>query len=402
MQDLEVYIARPASASTRAISLTGGRLLRDQEYRFSMGNAFVPAIAQCVPESGMRIGDSWVIPRSAAIVLLGEGIGDGLLTGRLSEVAPVTGQVSGWEEAQIDVEGRVTTGRGPTAVRARLTFRFLPESGAVGSAPAPLPAAENKDESAPAAPADAVKQQDVVPGDVVRGLGGLSKIRLSQVSSTPSLGEGLPAVERRRQLVLERRWPGTGPELPILEEPPAETAANSWLEYTDPQGRFHFMHPQDLRTKDASELLPTVQAQLASGDVIMLGRPRPEGEDVLTLFYLGGQQPKHEDLFQAGFEKYRAAGFQVDVGEATKLAAEDWEGVEATRIEAMLTAPANQSVPGAQSRTQFDGYLLRFTQNASLMATSSTRQTEVGNFRNEVEQVLQTFRLGPPQSAASP
>src|SRR5206468_12186762 len=36
------------------------------------------------------------------------------------------------------------------------------------------------------------------------------------------------------------------PALAVPTPTPVPTEANSWLTYDDPQGRFHFRHPQDL------------------------------------------------------------------------------------------------------------------------------------------------------------
>ena len=61
-----------------------------------------------------------------------------------------------------------------------------------------------------------------------------------------------------QQVVLDRKLGGPGPvvrgEAPTST--PAATVANSWLTYTDPQGRFTFQHPQDLLPPSRGQAQP--------------------------------------------------------------------------------------------------------------------------------------------------
>ena len=52
---------------------------------------------------------------------------------------------------------------------------------------------------------------------------------------------------------------------------PVANVANSWLLYDDPQGRFHLLHPQELRV-DA----------YPDGGIDLIDR-RPDGQDVITI-----------------------------------------------------------------------------------------------------------------------
>ncbi len=51
-----------------------------------------------------------------------------------------------------------------------------------------------------------------------------------------------------QQLILDRRLGGVGPVVrgDSPTSAPSATVANSWLTYSDPDGRFTFQHPQDL------------------------------------------------------------------------------------------------------------------------------------------------------------
>ncbi len=52
---------------------------------------------------------------------------------------------------------------------------------------------------------------------------------------------------------------------------PVASVSNSWLIYDDPQGRFHLLHPQELRV-DA----------YPDGGIDLIDR-RPDGRDVITI-----------------------------------------------------------------------------------------------------------------------
>ena len=52
----------------------------------------------------------------------------------------------------------------------------------------------------------------------------------------------------------------------------------------------------------------------------------------------------------------------------------------------------------ASTRIHFDGYLIQFTQSASILAIASTSRESAAPFREEVEQILKSIQLvDPPQ-----
>jgi hypothetical protein len=365
MSGLELVIEGPATASPRMIVLSGDRPLWEHEYRFAAGNPLMPALASLLPDRPLRLGDPWTLSQAAAAALLGQPVESGAITGELSTIRPAGEGAPGGaaEVAVLELEGRVTTPSGPTAVRSRVEFAFR-----IAEPAAAVGAVENPDRPLVAA-------------------GGITSLRHVQVSTIAIDAEaGTPGFEQRRELLLERRWPIEGPPLLAPGAEVTATPQNSWLLYADSAGRFHFRHPQGLQLDPA--------APGAGPDRIMLVQRRGEVPDMVAIAYLEGEPPRPEEAFQASFERYEAAGFEVLPLDPRPLPAEDWPGMTVHRVEAALTPPAD--APTAV-RTHIDGYLLRTggTGTFQVMALT-TSADQVQAFRALVEDVLKTLATGRP------
>ena len=114
------------------------------------------------------------------------------------------------------------------------------------------------------------------------------------------------------ELVLERRpmalSPGEqGPAtaaIPLPENPPTATPANSWITYDDPAGRFHFKHPQELALDQSR---PTNALAVPLWDI------RPSGTAAMVLILPSSRGDTENDrAFRdpAGFQKVMEAHFE--------------------------------------------------------------------------------------------
>ena len=124
--------------------------------------------------------------------------------------------------------------------------------------------------------------------------GFISKLRLAQGMTLPQPeGDGRLKQSISRELVLERRTSSLadGTESALLPLPPTSPtpdAANTWLLYDDPEGRFHFRHPQELQ----------VTRVYPEGGVDLLDR-RPDGQDVLQITLVPKTQDPERDRLAA-------------------------------------------------------------------------------------------------------
>ena len=272
--------------------------------------------------------------------------------------------------AVIGVAGRVSLQGGETLINARIQFAFSPPTAA---------------DSGP----------DRARGEAgtVDARGSITGVRLALATTV-----GLAAPDDRlrrtqtRELVLERQRGTGGTPLAIPEPTPTATEENSWLTYDDPKGRFHFRHPQDFRP-----------APRAGADSIDLVQFRPEGLGVVTLqMQAKGDDPAVERQ-NLDPETHRArlnaewAGQRLDVkrGPVGWLPEADWAAVRAESLSDRggLEAPG-RSAAGEQPR-YFDYYLILSRPAESLIVTAMTVQDPSLGFRDQVEALLKTYKLGP-------
>ena len=200
------------------------------------------------------------------------------ITNLTAEVLEVRKSTSGnTMTAVIGVKGQFQVEEGPTAINAQINFTFVPSEATVPTRGTPGAASAKDDASAKGA-----VQPRRVEG-IYDAKGFISRVRLAHVLTAPLPGsEGRLKQTLTHELVLERRLPApdSTPALDVPNPPPDLTVANSWLIFDDPQGRFHLLHPQELRL---AKLHP-------EGGVDLLDR-RPDGQDVIMLSLV----PKSDD-----------------------------------------------------------------------------------------------------------
>ncbi len=243
LEGLKLIYRHPPRGLPLVMCLNSGRQLREQEYLGVVQEPFLPALATILPHKPTRVGDSWPVPREAAATMLGEmPANEGYdLTAELEEVR--ASSTAPFLTAVMAVKGQATVTQGPAGINARLYFTF---------APPPEPAATRP----PAEPgiADArAKEKAAGPrgasDSAVEAKGFLSKLSLAEEIVPPLPDDSDNRLRRtiRRELLLERH---TGDQLgELLEAPEAGPASveNSWVVFDDTRGRFHFLHPQELR-----------------------------------------------------------------------------------------------------------------------------------------------------------
>lgn len=363
---------RPASPPL-IVSLTGGRGLREEAYRFAaFQQTFVPDLTKALPDLPSRVGDTWQLTRDACEALIGGKVATGSLIGKLAEIRKDA--ESGKSTAVITIAGKVTRATGPSAVNARLLFDFRPTEPAAGPGGA-RPKAEADDTQAP----------------TVEARGAIVRLALAQVetSAVPRGDQRLKAT-RTRNLILERRL-GEG-ELPVNlpAAPPQAKPENSWLTYVDPKERFHFRHPQFLLVDPA--------ALVARPEAIEMVRQQPKGPDVVRLAFTpkgetpDSPPPAPDVVFRKRLEAMTQGGAEVTPGTAAWQPEGDWPNMRVYSAEAAVK-PGSADGP---SRVHFLGYVAQLADGGTVYVEALTAQDSPESFRAQVESLLKTVASGPP------
>jgi hypothetical protein len=379
LEGLELWYKAKPGGVPRVISLNEGRRISETEFKITLRQLFLPDLIAALPQLPSRVGDRWRIPRVAAQALLGDKPMQGSepLMGMLQQVRPepsVNGMV-----ATVAVTGRaILPQSGETVLNAQVVFAFTPASGA----------------GAAAEPADGGT-------GIVEARGAIIEVRLARASSSAVPGSnGRLRQALTWELSLQRRL-GTGDPLTVPAAAPTATEANSWLTYDDPQGRFHFRHPQDY--------LDQKPPFLAKDDLIQLGDSAAGSDEgrIITLRLQPKTGKPEEDKANLDPEahvkdlndEWLKSRQDVTRGPSGWLPDADWapNKMRVYRIEAALRpkGPEGRNVP----RIFLDYYLVVFTQNESLVVTAMTGQDPPQPFRKEVEAILRTFQLGPSKAA---
>jgi hypothetical protein len=384
----------------QVLSLTDKRPLRQLEYEAMIDQLFIPRLMAILPRTPIRVGDTWRILRQAGQTLLGRlpEAGEYALDGTLTDVRRAASGTT--LTAVFEIAGQIELEEGPGDVKAQIHFVF--ES----SVPAPPPT-DSGAAPKPAAAATADTAADRKHG-IVEARGRISRVLMgrSLVSSIP--GEDRLKRFMSRELNLERRplpldtptTPGAiGTPLERPATPPIADHDHSWLVYDDPQGRFHFSHPQELRL-DPGGLMDSNAVGLVDrqpmGDTVLFIRYQPKtGDDARDLQLRDPEY--HRRVFQSTWEKRRG---QIVPGSSGWLPEAEWKAEKRRvyRIEAALKQTDTE--PGAAQRVYCDYYLVLFATNQSIVVTAMTVQDPHLNFRKQVEEVIRNFEFGASKGRA--
>jgi hypothetical protein len=383
-RDLTLWYHLQAGRDAEVISLTANRTLREEEYQGVIDDQlFLPGLKAILPPNPTRVEDTWSIARAGVQALMGKeaGAADFQVDGTLVQVNKAARGTA--LTAIIDISGKVALQEGDGAVRARISFIFEP--------PAAAPAAETRE---PAGRAGGGGGRDA---GVVEATGYIAKVQMRRVLTVPLQDE--PRLQQiiTRDLVLHRRRapdsPGAVPGAPLVipEQPPSADESNSWLLYHDPEGRFHFRHPQELSLSAGDRGFIVFQYVRADGraDTVMIWDIPKEGDSA---------RDRRWDDPQA-FVKYVSdgasrKGFDVINGPMGYLPDQDWAPLKRRvyRYEAALKRKD-------ASRVYLDAYLVLFTRGDHFVLQALTEHNDHVAFRDKVERLIKSLELGPSTSA---
>lgn len=355
--DLTVWYQSRSDDLPLMIVLTPGRSLREEEYRFAISYDFVTNLSFLLPDTPVRIGDSWKVTRPGTTALINDDVLGGFLSAKLAEIRNHPTE-KGAQIALITVAGKVVTGQGrdayDSAVNAQVEFVFTP-----------------------------VKEDE----GRIDATGSIDKVRLGEVS-TLRAPNGVKAKTTKRDLIVQRKRPGTDAPLTIPSPAPKPTVANSWLTYADREGRFTLQHPQSY--------VPAIPSGLPNTVDFKHERPGVP-PDIIRITYVEKPEGRPEATFDLLVQDWQKRGFDVQKGLSEKLPASEWPDMSVHHMEAALTG---SSAPGRSERRFFDAFVMQFAKNVSLFVSATTFQDRPETFRAEVRSVLKSAKLGGPKAAS--
>ena len=385
LEKLTVWYRLPTNQPPQIFSLTRDRSIREAESGAIASQIYFPQLVTILPTTAKRIGDTWRVPRSAVRALLGIVPQDDEyeLTASLKEIRKGAGSTS---TAVIAVTGHVAVNFVETAVNARLMFSFDPKN-------------SPKRDPAPPATGGAAGGSGT-PGEV-EAHGSIDEVRMALAWAAPLPdGDGRLKQSIVREVVAGRRPQPPASEaiiVPTIEPDPA--SITSWPVYDDPEGRFHFLHPQYLRVPPNGLINP---------DQIALFDQRPAGTDLIAIDYqLPTKDPiKDRQLLDPDYhhrqleQEWKKKKETVLAGPKGWLPEAEWAPLKRKvyRIEAALI-PSDD--PNAK-RIYFDYYLVIFERNQSFALTAMTTQDPHVDFRKQVEDVIKSFDFGTSDGSPPP
>jgi hypothetical protein len=392
-----LYQKRPGQ-SPQFLSLTSDHPLREFEFAEMNKHVFVPQLTSLLAPTPQRVGDTWRISREKIQCIVNEvpDAEDYEMTGRLVEVRKTATGTS--LTAVIGISGQMDLSHGKSMLNAQLHFVFEPTSAA-------RPASDSV-ASAKAAESATVKARSKRDEGIVDARGRISRLLMAWVASTPlEDGDGRFKETVTYELDLERRLvpatnDATGTQNTLLTIPdplPTADESNSWVLYEDPQERFHFRHPQELRLED----------RMPDPDNIGLVDHQLRGSDILAISLLPKEtSPErarqnrdpdyHRRTLYSNWEKQKT---DMVRGSSEWLPDADWSPLKRKvyRIEAALKQNGTDATTAP--RVYCDYYLVQFTTNESIVVTAMTVQDPHVAYRNQAETVIKTFQFGPSDAA---
>lgn len=358
LDGLTLYVVR-GPAGEQVVSLDSNRSITDFEYQVATSVPTLLNFAEILPQSPVRIGDTWAINRTAARILVGRGqVESTSLKGELKDVKPLASDPSQMV-ATSDIQGQVVTNMGTCFIRIQYLFQFPKSVASVEK----LAAFGNRG-------ADKVL--------VAHGAIGVLTQAQMEVSDLPGT-EGRLKQTFERTLTYERRTGGRQTPIPLPAETPKPTKTNSWLVFEDAENRFSMAHP------------PVFQPQETEKDSILFVTPSDPPSFIRLDLDAAGTKPE-------GFRKdleaeWKAEGIKVFALQEGFLDDKEWGDRRVYRIEAAIQMPEAK----AQQRAHFDAWIIQFPQsNQTYIAESTTWEQRSTEFRDMVEQILQSIKLTTP------
>ncbi len=380
---LTIWYHRRPPLRPQIISLTPDRPIREDEYSMIEEEVTISNLIAFFPATPKRVSETWGVPPGAVLSVSGRAPDEEgyELTGTLKEVN--ISQDGNSAVAEIDIAGKFDVEGQPGAFHARIIFDFVPRGVA-------LPAAGAVEGASKVVTADGwIKRAD---------------LSLVRVGSLPE-GDGrlkhkftIELTAERRPMTLAAGEPGPAPTpLTLPTAPPPVVGDNAWVVFDDPDGRFHFRHPQEYIKQRPAIPVPArfefMDKRPGTGDAALV---------IVVPTKMGNATSEQVFRDPAGLKKgldeeWLKEQVTVTKGPAGWLDDAAWKDSKRRvyRIESALKQRDKNPVYA-------DVYLVEFNQTQRIVVHSYTERTDHLVVRKNVEDVIRSFQWGPSTRASAP
>ena len=363
LDGLTIWAVR-GQTGEQVVSLDDSRSITDFEHQVATTVPTLLNFAELLPQTALRIGDTWQLNRVAARLLVGRGqVSATNLTGSLESVKPSPADPA-VIIAKMNIVGKVSTNMGTCDLNLQYLFEF----------PKSVASLEKLASFGNRAPSQVL----VAQGAIIK----LSQAQI-EISDVPDTDGRLKQVFDRA-LTYERRIGGRQKPLAVPASTPTPNKANSWLVFEDPANRFTLRHPPVFRPEMKEE-----------NSILFVTSNDPP--DFIRVD-LDGAGTKPEAFRKELEDEWKAEGNQVFALKEGFLTEKSWGDKRVYRIEAALKM---RDVPGNQ-RGHFDAYVLQFPVNQTFIAEAMTWQERSNDYRDLVEEILQSIQLSTPTAKPAP
>ncbi|MFM7132552.1 MAG: hypothetical protein ACKO0V_24680 [bacterium] len=354
LDGLVVYVVK-GPAGEQILSLTDGRSVTDFEFGVATTVPTLLNFAELLPQTPLRIGETWAITRNASRMLLGRGqVQSTKLLGTLISVQPSASNPKDYI-AILGISGNVTTDLGICSLNLQYEFDFTEGTARVDDLPV-----------------IGARGQDTI----ISASGAITKMTFAQLEVSDVDGsDGRLKQVFDRKLIFERQVTGRQNPVNIPASPPTPSKENSWLVFEDPLNRFTMLHP------------PSFRPQLTDDNMVLFVTADKE-PDFIRLD-ADSLNVKPEQLRKDLEAEWKADGFQVFAVSEGWLDDPAWKNRRVYFVEAALQAKD----VGNGKRGHFDAFHIQFPQNTPVLAESMTYSEQSTQFRALVEQILQTIEM---------
>lgn len=354
LDGLVVYVVK-GPAGEQILSLTDGRSVTDFEFGVATTVPTLLNFAELLPQTPLRIGETWTITRNTSRMLLGRGqVQSTKLLGTLVSIQPSASNPKDFI-AILGISGNVTTDLGICSLNLQYEFDFTEGTARVDDLPV-----------------IGARGQDTI----ISAAGAITKMTYAQleVADVDGVNGRLKQVFDRK-LVFERQVTGRQNPVNIPSSPPTPTKENSWLVFEDPLNRFTLMHP------------PVFRPQMTDDNMVMLVTADKEPDFIRM--DADPENVRPETLRKDLEAEWKADGFQVFAVSEGWLDDPAWRNRRVYFVEAALQAKDVSN----NKRGHFDAFHIQFPQKKPILAESMTYSEQSTQFRTLVEQILQTVEV---------
>jgi hypothetical protein len=186
----------------------------------------------------------------------------------------------------------------------------------------------------------------------------------------------------------------------LPEKAPTPDETNSWLLFDDPQGRFHFLHPQELAVDvHQPDRIEMTYARPGGGLDVLILLPIARQRDALRDRQLRDPQEFVRELKDVWLRN----GHEVVMGETGFLPDADWAPRKRRVYRVESAIKPKQDALGGRNVTRFylDAYLVLFERNECLRLEALTDRENHVVLRDQAEGLIRSLELGPSTPGAA-